>query len=36
MLLTDVHLFVADIMKSFDTVDRGIIDRLLSSLGLPG
>ena len=32
----DVHLFVADVMKSFDTVDRRILDRVLSSLGLPG
>ena len=31
-----VHLFVADVVKSFDTVDRGIQDRVLSSLGLPG
>ena len=31
-----VHLFVADVKKSFDTVDRGILDRVLSSLGLPG
>ena len=31
-----VHLFVADVFKSFDTVDRGILDRVLSSLGLPG
>ena len=31
----DVHLFVADVVKSFDTVDRGILDRVLSSLGLP-
>ena len=31
-----VHLFVADVIKSFDTVDRGIVDRVLSSLGLPG
>ena len=30
-----VHLFVADVVKSFDTVDRGILDRVLSSLGLP-
>ena len=28
-----VHLFVADVVKSFDTVDRGILDRVLSSLG---
>ena len=28
--------FVADVMKSFDTVDRGILDVVLSSLGLPG
>ena len=32
----DVHLFLADVIKSFDTVDRGILDRVLSSLGLPG
>ena len=32
----DVHVFVADGFKSFDTVDRGILDRVLSSLGLPG
>ena len=31
-----VHLFVADVVKSFDIVDRGILDRVLSSLGLPG
>ena len=31
-----VHLFVADVVKSFDTVDRSILDRVLSSLGLPG
>ena len=31
-----VHLFVADVIKSFDTVDRGILDRVLSSLGLLG
>ena len=29
----DVHLFVADVIESFDTVDRGILDRVLSSLG---
>ena len=33
---SDVHLFVADVIKSFDTVDRTILDRVLSSLGLPG
>ena len=32
---THVHIFVADVIKSFDTVDRGILDRVLSSLGLP-
>ena len=32
---TDVHLFVADVVKSFDAVDRGILDRVLCSLGLP-
>ena len=31
-----VHLFVADVVKSFDTVDREILDRVLSSLGLLG
>ena len=29
---SDVHLFVADVIKSFDTVDRGVLDRVLSSL----
>ena len=33
---SDVHLFVADVVKSFDTVDRGTLDRVLSGLGLPG
>ena len=33
---SDVHLFVVDVFKSFDTVDRGILDCVLSSLGLPG
>ena len=32
---THVHLFVADVVKSFDTVDRRILDCVLSSLGLP-
>ena len=31
-----LHLFVADVVKSFDTVDRKILDRVSSSLGLPG
>ena len=31
-----VHLFVADVVKSFDTVDRAILDRVLSRLGLSG
>ena len=31
-----VHLFVADVIKSIDTVDRGVLDAVLSSLGLPG
>ena len=30
-----VHLLVADVINSFDTVDRGILDSVLSSLGLP-
>ena len=33
---SDVHLFVADVVKSFDTVDREILERVLSSSGLPG
>ena len=32
---SDVHLFVADVIKSFHTVDRGILDMVLSGLGLP-
>ena len=32
----DVHVSVADVIKSFDTVDRSILDRVLSSLGLSG
>ena len=31
-----VHLFVADVVKFFDTVDRGVLDVVLSSPGLPG
>ena len=31
-----LHLCVADVVKSFDTVGRSILDRVLSSLGLPG
>ena len=31
-----LHLFVADVVKSFDTVDRSNLDRVLSSLGLLG
>ena len=30
-----LHLFVADVVNSFDAVDRGILDSVLSSLGLP-
>ena len=30
-----VHLFVADVIYSFDTDDMWILDRVLSSLGLP-
>ena len=33
---SDIHLFVADVIKSFDMVDRGILEEVLSSLGLPG
>ena len=31
-----LHLSVADVVESFDTVDREILDRVLRSLGLPG
>ena len=30
-----VHVFVADVVKSFDTVDRGVLDLVLERLGLP-
>ena len=30
----DIHLFVADVIKSFDTVDRAILGQVLSSLRL--
>ena len=30
-----VHVFVADVVKSFDTVDRGVLDLVLGRLGLP-
>ena len=33
---SDIHLFVVDVPLSFDTVDRRILDRVLSNLGLPG
>ena len=33
---SQVHLFVADVIKSFDTVDIGILDCALGRLGLPG
>ena len=36
LLILTFIFFVADVVKSFDTVDRGILDRVLSSLGLPG
>ena len=32
---SDIHLFGADVIKAFDTVDRSILDRVLSCLGLP-
>ena len=32
---SDIHLFVADVVKSFDTVDRSVLDLVLSSSGLP-
>ena len=33
MLDSHVHVFVADVLKSCDTVDRGILDRVLCLLG---
>ena len=30
-----VHVFVADVVKSFDTVGRGILDFVLGRLGFP-
>ena len=33
--VSDVHLFVVDVIKSFDTADRRVFDRVLSCLGLP-
>ena len=36
VLDSDVHFFVADVIKSFDTVYRGVLDYILSRLGLPG
>ena len=33
---SDVHIFVAKVVKSFDTVDHGLLDYVLSRLGLPG
>ena len=30
---SDSQICMADVIKSFDTVDRGILDRVLSSLG---
>ena len=32
-LTRDVHLILADVVKSFDIVDRSILGRVLSSLG---
>ena len=31
-----LHVMVADVIKSFDTVDRSILDCALGRLGLPG
>ena len=32
---SEFHIFVADVVKSFDTVDRDILDCALGRLGLP-
>ena len=31
---SDVHVYVADVVKSFDTVDRQVLDFVLGRLGL--
>ena len=31
-----LHVMVADVIKSFDTVDKSILDCTLGRLGLPG
>ena len=31
-----LHVMVADVIKSFDTVDKSILDCTLGPLGLPG
>ena len=31
---SQVHVFVANVVKSFDTVDRGVLDLVLGRLGL--
>ena len=33
--IEEIHLLVADVIKSFDTVDRATLVVVLSSLGLP-
>ena len=35
LLIPMFTFFVADVVESFDTVDRGVLDLVLSSLGLP-
>ena len=34
-LESHIHVFVDDVVKSFDTVDRGVLDLVLGCLGLP-
>ena len=36
ILDSDLHIFVADVIKSYDTVDRGILDFFLADLGCLG
>ena len=33
---SDVHIFVASVVKSFDTVDPCILDNVLCRSGIPG
>ena len=36
LLIPTLTFFIADVVKSLDTVDRTVLDRVLSRLWLPG